>query len=95
MSKEIRVSIKGKVSIGATVSCPDENKKYPAIVLIMGTGTTDRDGNEKNFKTDLYKNIAKMFVEFGFVCVRYDKRGTFETTGDYKTAGLCVTIYTT
>lgn len=88
MAKENRVSIKGSVSIGATVSCPDESQKYPAVVLIMGTGTTDRDGNEKKFKTDLYKNIAKMFTEFGFVCVRYDKRGTFETTGDYNTAGL-------
>ena len=88
MAKENRVSIKGNVSIGATVSCPDDGKKYPAIVLIMGTGTTDRDGNEKNFKTDLYKNLADLFTEFGFVCVRYDKRGTFETEGDYNTAGL-------
>lgn len=88
MSKEIRVTIKGNVSIGATISCPDEDKQYPAVVLIMGTGKTDRDGNEKNFKTDLYKNLAKMFAKFGFVCVRYDKRGTFETEGDYNTAGL-------
>lgn len=86
---EKRVSIKGKVSIGATVLYPDENKQYPAVVLIMGTGKTDRDGNEKSFKTDLYKNLANMFAEFGFVCVRYDKRGTFETEGDYNTAGLC------
>ena len=86
--KENRISIKGNVSIGATISCPDENKKYPAIVLIMGTGKTDRDGNEKSFKTDVYKNLANMFTEFGFVTVRYDKRGTFETEGDYNTAGL-------
>lgn len=89
MTKEKRVSIKGSVSIGATVSCPDETRKYPAVVLIMGTGTTDRDGNEKRFKTDLYKKFADMFTGFGFVCVRYDKRGTFETEGDYNTAGLC------
>lgn len=86
--KENRITIKGNVSIGATVSCPDESKKNPAIVLIMGTGTTDRDGNEKSFKTDVYKNLANMFAEFGFVCVRYDKRGTYETEGNYNTAGL-------
>lgn len=85
---EKRISIKGKVSIGATVSYPDDSKKYPAIVLIMGTGATDRDGNEKGFRTDLYKNLSDMFTEFGFVTVRYDKRGTFETEGDYNTAGL-------
>lgn len=86
--KEKEVTIKGNVSIGATVSYPDESRKYPSIVLIMGTGKTDRDGNEKGFKTDLYKNFAEMFAEFGFVSVRYDKRGTYQTQGDFSTAGL-------
>lgn len=86
--KEKEVMIKGNVSIGATVSCPDDGRKYPAVVLIMGTGKTDRDGNEKGFKTDLYKNFAGMFSEYGFVSVRYDKRGTFKTKGDFNTAGL-------
>lgn len=86
--KENRITIKGNVSIGATVSYPDDSKKYPAIVLIMGTGKTDRDGNEKNFKTDLYKNLANMLTEYGFVTVRYDKRGTYQTEGNYNTAGL-------
>ena len=86
--KENEITIKGNVSIGATVSYSDDSRKYPAIVLIMGTGKTDRDGNEKGFKTDLYKNFARMFAEFGFVSVRYDKRGTYQTKGDFKTAGL-------
>lgn len=86
--KEKEVMIKGNVPIGATVSCPDDGRKYPAVVLIMGTGKTDRDGNEKGFKTDLYKNFAGMFSEYGFVSVRYDKRGTFKTKGDFNTAGL-------
>lgn len=86
--KEKEVTIKGTVSIGATVSYPDDRGEYPAIVLIMGTGKTDRDGNEKSFKTDLYKNFAEMFAESGFVSVRYDKRGTYQTKGDFNTAGL-------
>lgn len=85
---EKQVMINGNVSIGATVSYTDENRKYPAVVIIMGTGKTDRDGNEKGFKTDLYKNCAKMFAELGFVTVRYDKRGTYQTEGSYNTAGL-------
>lgn len=86
--KEKEVTIKGNISIGATVSYSDDTNRYPAVVLIMGTGKTDRDGNEKGFKTDLYKNFAKMFVEFGCVCVRYDKRGTYQTKGNFDTAGL-------
>lgn len=85
---EKQVMINGNVSIGATVSYTDENRKYPAVVIIMGTGKTDRDGNEKGFKTDLYKNYAKMFTALGFVTVRYDKRGTYQTEGNYNTAGL-------
>ena len=54
----------------------------------MGTGKTDRNGNEKNFKTDLYKNLANMLTEYGFVTLRYDKRGTYQTEGNYNTAGL-------
>ena len=89
--KEIQVTIKGTVSIGATISYLDdldENRKCPAIVIIMGTGKTDRDGNEKGFKTDLYKNFSEIFVKCGFVSIRYDKRGTYQTEGDYNTAGL-------
>lgn len=91
--KESEIKIQGNVSIGATVSCPYSSvetvdRKYPAVVLIMGTGKTDRNGNEKDFKTDLYKNFAKMFAECGFVSVRYDKRGTYQTEGNFNTAGL-------
>lgn len=85
---EERINILGEVSIGATVTYTDKNTVFPAIVVIMGTGKTDRDGNEKGFRTDLYKKFAEFFTELGFVCVRYDKRGTFESTGDFNTAGL-------
>ena len=86
--KEEKVIVSGNVSIGATVSYTDKTGIYPAVVLIMGTGKTDRDGNQKGFCTDLYKNFAELFVNLGFVCVRYDKRGTYQTEGDYNTAGL-------
>ena len=54
----------------------------------MGTGKLDRDGNQKGFKTDLYKNMSDMFVNMGYTCVRYDKRGTHQSTGSFKKAVL-------
>ncbi len=86
--KEERITISGMVSIGATVTYTDKNTLSPAIVVIMGTGKTDCDGNEKGFRTDLYKQFAEFFAALGFVCVRYDKRGTFQSTGNFNTAGL-------
>ena len=84
---EERVLINGESIIGATISRLDDTKR-PLVLLIMGTGKLDRDGNIKGFKTDLYKNMSDMFVNMGYVCIRYDKRGTHESTGSFKSAGL-------
>ena len=84
---EKRIIINGENKIGATISYLDD-KKRPLILLIMGTGKLDRDGNMKGFKTDLYKNMSDMFVNMGYVCVRYDKRGTHESGGKFNQTGL-------
>ena len=85
---EEKIIIDGETQIGATISYTDNSEKKPLVLLIMGTGKTNRDGNMKGFKTDIYKNLSDMFVNMGYVCVRYDKRGTYESSGNYKTAGL-------
>ncbi len=84
---EERVIIDGENKIGATISRPD-NEKHPLILLIMGTGKTDRDGNQFGFKSNMYKNLSDMFVNMGYTCIRYDKRGTHESTGSFKKCGL-------
>jgi len=84
---EERVVIDGENKIGATISRPDD-KKHPLVLLIMGTGKTDRDGNQIGFKSNLYKGLSDMFVQMGYTCIRYDKRGTHESGGDFKKAGL-------
>ncbi|MBE6519013.1 MAG: hypothetical protein E7Z70_05700 [Thermoplasmata archaeon] len=86
--KEENVTIDGGVPLGATITYTDKSERKPAIVIIMGTGKLDRDGNGTGFKMDLYKNFARMFAEDGFVAVRYDKRGTHGSGGDFNTAGL-------
>ena len=85
MIREERISIVNEVTIGATIAYQDKTHKRPLVLLIMGTGTLDRDGNEFGFKSNMYKELSDMFVEFGCVCVRYDKRGTHESTGNIKT----------
>ena len=88
--KEERVFIDSENGnkIGATISYTDSTKKRPLVLLIMGTGKLDRDGNGKGIKTDLYKNMSDMFVNMGYVCVRYDKRGTHQSTGKFNATGL-------
>ena len=88
MNKEERVIINGDINIGATIAYKDKSEKQPLVLLIMGTGSLDRDGNGFGFKSNLYKDMSDMFVEMGCVCIRYDKRGTHESSGDVKTSGL-------
>lgn len=86
--KEKEVIIQGKFGIGATITYTDENKRSPAILIIMGTGKLDRDGNSAMFKTDIYKDLAHVFAEQGFVSIRYDKRGTHRSGGKFAQTGL-------
>ena len=90
MIKEEKVKIKSDdVTLGATVAYNSSSKdKMPLVLLISGTGNLDRDGNSKMVKYNLYKDLSDNFVNDGYVCVRYDKRGTHESTGNYSTNSL-------
>ena len=86
--KEKEVMIQGKFKIGATVTYTNENKKSPAVVIIMGTGKLNRDGNGGMFQSNIYKDLAHIFAKQGCVAVRYDKRGTHRTEGSFAKTGL-------
>lgn len=88
MINEERIIINGDINIGATIAYKDKSEKRPLVLLIMGTGSLNRDGNGFGFKSNLYKDLSDMFVDMGCVCIRYDKRGTHESTGDGKTSGV-------
>jgi len=89
MVEEEKVTISNDIDIVATIAYSDKNEKRPLVLLIMGTGSNDRDGNGGGLEqSDLYKNMSDMFVKMGCVCIRYDKRGTHESTGNSKTFSL-------
>ena len=88
MIKEEKVIISNDVDLGATIAYKDKSEKRPLVLLIMGTGSLDRDGNGFGFKSNLYKDLSDMFVEMGYVCIRYDKRATHESTGKLKDCGV-------
>ena len=84
MINEERITISTDINIGATIACQDKKEKRPLVLLISGTGSLDRDGNSIGFKSNIYKELSDMFAQMGYVCIRYDKRGTHES----KVAGL-------
>lgn len=88
MINEERIIISNDINIGATIAYQDKYKKSPLVLLIAGTGSLDRDGNSLGFKSNIYKELSNMFVEMGYVCIRYDKRGTHESKGKGLNFGL-------
>ena len=86
--REKKITIQGEYPIGATVTYEDESRRSPAVVIIMGTGKLDRDGNGFGFHSNIYKELAHTFAECGYVSARYDKRGTHGSGGSFNSAGL-------
>lgn len=50
-------------------------KKLPAVLLISGSGPTDRDGNSALLKgkIDSHRHLAKLLAQHGYISLRYDK----------------------
>ena len=62
MIKEESVIISNDINIGATIAYQDKKQKRAFVLLIMGTGSLDRDGNSFGFKSNIYKELSDMFV---------------------------------
>jgi pimeloyl-ACP methyl ester carboxylesterase len=64
-------------NIFGTLALPSVNGPVPVVLLISGSGPTDRDGNSALLpgKVDTLKELAVALAQRGIASVRYDKRG--------------------
>ncbi|WP_165921165.1 alpha/beta hydrolase family protein [Paenibacillus albiflavus] len=79
--------------LAGTIAIPvpphsDAAAKHPAILLIAGSGSSDRNGNSGGIDANIYHNLSNFLISLGFVTLRYDKRGTHKSEGDFNAAGL-------
>lgn len=58
-----------------TLLLPKRTLPLPVVLLIAGSGPTDRDGNNPAGRNDSLKRLALALAERGIASVRYDKRG--------------------
>lgn len=75
---------KDKIQLAGTVTYPSKKGKYPAVVLITGSGAQNRDEELLGHKP--FKVLADYLTRNGIIVLRFDDRGSFESGGDYKTA---------
>lgn len=72
------------ITLAGTFTVPKGEGKYPAVVLISGSGPQDR--NEEIFGHKPFLVISDYLTRQGIAVLRYDDRGTAESTGDFQAA---------
>lgn len=78
-------NVEDGIVLRGTLTYPDtESKSYPAVVLMHGTGRHGRDYDAYGHKTFLV--IADYLSRNGISVLRYDKRGSAESEGDFDDA---------
>jgi pimeloyl-ACP methyl ester carboxylesterase len=72
------------VHLAATLTLPEGNGPFPAVVLIAGSGSHERD--ENIFGHALFMVLADHLTRQGIAVLRFDKRGLGQSTGNYASA---------
>jgi pimeloyl-ACP methyl ester carboxylesterase len=70
-----------KVTLSGTFSVPPGKGRFPAVVLVHGSGPLGRDEEVLNHK--LFVVLADHLNRQGIAVLRYDKRGIGKSTGVY------------
>jgi pimeloyl-ACP methyl ester carboxylesterase len=75
-------------TLAATTTAPAAGgeARRPAVILISGAGTADRD--ENLFGVPMFGQLAGQLANAGFFVVRYDKRGIGQSGGRTENASL-------
>lgn len=76
-------------TIYGTLTMPkDARGKVPVVLIIGGSGNTDRNGNGPLINTNTYKLLAYALGKAGIASVRYDKRMIGQSVGTQKESDL-------
>jgi pimeloyl-ACP methyl ester carboxylesterase len=81
--------------ISGTLVVPDKVKKSPVVLIIAGSGPTDRDCNSPlGIKTNAYKMVAEALAANKISSLRFDKRGIGKSKGALKSeSDITIDVY--
>lgn len=59
-----------------TLTIPEQTQACPIVLIVPGSGPTDRDGNSAmGLQTNAYKMLSEGLAKNGIATLRFDKRG--------------------
>lgn len=74
VEREIAFKTPDGLELRGTFLVPEGAKNAKAVLLLPGSGPTDRNGNQPGFQADLLKDLATVLAEKGVATFRFDKR---------------------
>lgn len=72
------------ITLAGTLTLPKEGNKFPAVILLSGSGPQNRDEEIMGHKPFLV--IADYLTRNGIAVLRFDDRGTGQSEGNFHTA---------
>jgi len=60
---------------------PEQKTPCPLVLIISGSGPTDRNGNNEEMENNSLKMLAEEFRKSGIASFRFDKRGIGQSAG--------------
>lgn len=88
-SMEQLITIDQAETLYGTLTVPEnKHEKAPGVLIIGGSGPVDRNGNAPGMKLNIYNQLASWLEKQGIASLRYDKRGTGSSEGDFLETGL-------
>jgi pimeloyl-ACP methyl ester carboxylesterase len=73
----------GELTLGGTFAVPAADGPVAAVLMLQGSGQTNRDDNAKALKIDIFPQVGAAMEEQGLATFRFDKRGVGGSEGDY------------
>lgn len=75
----------GGTHLAGNLFLPESPGPHPGVVVVHGSGPQDRYGS-----LGYYDLVARRFAAAGFAVLTFDKRGTGDSSGDWRSAGFDV-----
>jgi pimeloyl-ACP methyl ester carboxylesterase len=78
----------GPLRLAGTLTLPGAEGRFPAVLLIPGSGRVDRDESAKRLPINTFGEMAPYMAGQGLATLRYDKRGVGASEGSFWDTGF-------